>query len=566
MIRPTQSPASAGAASAVSGSAVASTSPIVGPAGIDAALFAVSAPVGAAAPAAEEVVRFAQALAAVRAGQLVAPAVAPSVVPAEAAGPPVTDAQQAPVVPAKSVSPEHGLFLTPSWLRSRIEVSDATTAGPPAKGDEVRVPAPRRAAVTPALAVFGAPPWLKAPADTPVPLPSVTQAPPVPMGVVPKPGVAATADPVADQVDASGPTSRPVRAGNLPPDLIPATSPLPARPVFSGERDDFRPTSPPGVPGVAPRRAASPSLPAAADRTGTDLPVPPAMMSVVMPAAPRDTEAFTPDPAASVVAGSFSPAGRPRLPMPSIPSLRGGASADPAEPGADGREEVVGSAPSSALPPGRGDGSGRGSAPLETPANGFSLADTAAPSSKGSAFGTHEDADRGSGSLAMEAPPADRPTVDAASAMPFGPAAPERGAQTEVRSIPVDVAAPHWPKAVAAELVMLGHQKVESATLRLSPEHLGHIEVHIHLDAKVINLTFGAAHAETRSALEHALPQLRDGFAQAGLTLGEATVQQQMRQESQNDTVVQRRDSGMPDEVVTKSEQRQALSLVDEYA
>ena len=166
----------------------------------------------------------------------------------------------------------------------------------------------------------------------------------------------------------------------------------------------------------------------------------------------------------------------------------------------------------------------------------------------------------------LATPPADRPTVDGSSVMPFASQAPERSVPTEVRSIPVDVTAPHWPKAVAAELVMLGHQKVESATLRLSPEHLGQIEVHIHLEAKVINLTFGAAHAETRSALEHALPQLRDGFAQAGLTLGEATVQQQMRQESQNDTVVHRRDSGSPDEVITKSEQRQALSLVDEYA
>ena len=84
-------------------------------------------------------------------------------------------------------------------------------------------------------------------------------------------------------------------------------------------------------------------------------------------------------------------------------------------------------------------------------------------------------------------------------------------------------------------------------------------------EARVVTLTFSAAHSDTRAALEQALPQLRDGFANAGLTLGQATVQQQMRQPSQNDTGAPKSDVVAADDVIGKSETRRVLSLVDEY-
>jgi flagellar hook-length control protein FliK len=287
---------------------------------------------------------------------------------------------------------------------------------------------------------------------------------------------------------------------------------------------------------------------------------------VTGPADAQDAESAAPGIATESTAGAKSPAHGSRTPLPSFLSAH-----------VQGAFDSVGSIDGAgAEPPGRSSEvpgqAGSRAAPAATPdvtefkGDGRVDSDPTTPPISDGPAATNQDANPANGPAAMGSQPAVRPHVDPASTLPFGPATPDRAPSVEIRSIPVDVGAPQWPKAVAAELVMLGHQKVESATLRLSPEHLGHIEVQIHLEAKVINLTFGAAHAETRNALEHALPQLRDGFAQAGLTLGEATVQQQMRQESQNDTVMRPPESGVTDEVIAKSEYRQSLSLIDEYA
>ena len=91
-----------------------------------------------------------------------------------------------------------------------------------------------------------------------------------------------------------------------------------------------------------------------------------------------------------------------------------------------------------------------------------------------------------------------------------------------------------WPQAIAAQLLMLSDQKIQAATLRLSPEHLGPVEIRIDLQDSRVNVSFTAAHVETRAALEQSLPQLREVFAGAGLTLGQATIHQQTRRESQN--------------------------------
>jgi flagellar hook-length control protein FliK len=134
------------------------------------------------------------------------------------------------------------------------------------------------------------------------------------------------------------------------------------------------------------------------------------------------------------------------------------------------------------------------------------------------------------------------------------------------RTVGEDLRSAHWAKAVASHLVELSHDQVDNATLRLSPEHLGPIEVHIHLQDNVVNLNFGATHADTRSTLEQALPTLREAFAGAGLSLGQATVQQEMRQGSQDRQVMAQGTVGAADELSVNSEVRRALSLVDEYA
>jgi flagellar hook-length control protein FliK len=134
------------------------------------------------------------------------------------------------------------------------------------------------------------------------------------------------------------------------------------------------------------------------------------------------------------------------------------------------------------------------------------------------------------------------------------------------RVIHVPVRDPAWPQAVAAEIRFLTDQKIEAATLRLSPEHLGPVEVRIDVHDNNVSVSFGVTHGDTQAALEQALPRLREMFAAAGLNLGQASVQQEARRGSQHGSsaaaagagAANERDGGASGAV-------RAVGLVDEY-
>ena len=81
-----------------------------------------------------------------------------------------------------------------------------------------------------------------------------------------------------------------------------------------------------------------------------------------------------------------------------------------------------------------------------------------------------------------------------------------------------------WADELGGKITWMAKQGIESASLRLSPEHLGPVEVHISVHDGATSVTFGAAQADTRTALEQALPRLREMFANQGLTLADAGV------------------------------------------
>jgi flagellar hook-length control protein FliK len=96
-----------------------------------------------------------------------------------------------------------------------------------------------------------------------------------------------------------------------------------------------------------------------------------------------------------------------------------------------------------------------------------------------------------------------------------------------IGTLATPVTARGWPDALAAQIQWMAGRQIHSATLRLSPEHLGPLEIRIDLMRSQINVSFSAHHADTRDALAQAVPRLRELFGASGLTLGEATVQQQ---------------------------------------
>lgn len=77
-----------------------------------------------------------------------------------------------------------------------------------------------------------------------------------------------------------------------------------------------------------------------------------------------------------------------------------------------------------------------------------------------------------------------------------------------------------------SRIAWLADQKVGHAEIRVSPDHLGTIDVRLQLDGNRVNAEFHSTQAEVRHALESSLPRLRDMLGQQGLQLGHADVGQ----------------------------------------
>ncbi len=80
---------------------------------------------------------------------------------------------------------------------------------------------------------------------------------------------------------------------------------------------------------------------------------------------------------------------------------------------------------------------------------------------------------------------------------------------------------------VGDKITWMANQGVQSASLQVTPEHLGPVEVRISVQDGSASVTFNAVHPDTRAALEQALPRLREMFATQGLTLSDASVSHQ---------------------------------------
>ncbi len=103
-------------------------------------------------------------------------------------------------------------------------------------------------------------------------------------------------------------------------------------------------------------------------------------------------------------------------------------------------------------------------------------------------------------------------------------AMPTHAAAGEAARLSVPVGTEGWTEELGARLTWMTHQGVQSATLQLSPEHLGPLQVSISVQHGEASVWFGAAHADTRQALEQAMPQLRQMLSGQGLTLTDSGV------------------------------------------
>jgi flagellar hook-length control protein FliK len=131
---------------------------------------------------------------------------------------------------------------------------------------------------------------------------------------------------------------------------------------------------------------------------------------------------------------------------------------------------------------------------------------------------------------------------------------------------PVGTAA--WADEIGARVVMMSESGNHSASLKLSPEHLGPLEINITVRDDKASVWFGAAHADTRAAIETALPRLREMFASQGLSLADAGVFREPPREQQPVVKNATGSTGQGDatEEVAAVSARARLGLVDAYA
>lgn len=98
------------------------------------------------------------------------------------------------------------------------------------------------------------------------------------------------------------------------------------------------------------------------------------------------------------------------------------------------------------------------------------------------------------------------------------------GDQISDGSLRSPLGTPAWRDELGTQLTWMANSGRDAASLRLSPDHLGPLEVRISVRDGTASVWFGAANADTRSALEQSLPRLREMFASQGLVLADAGV------------------------------------------
>ncbi|MGR2737484.1 flagellar hook-length control protein FliK [Billgrantia sp. Q4P2] len=139
-------------------------------------------------------------------------------------------------------------------------------------------------------------------------------------------------------------------------------------------------------------------------------------------------------------------------------------------------------------------------------------------------------ADASRGGFVPESAPLAPPSASTA-ALANAPAQTTPFAQT---SLAAPVQSPAWPSQLGQQLVQFARQGGErQVEMRLNPAELGPLSVTLKMTEQGAQAQFLSAHAQVRQVLEQAIPQLREALAEQGISLGETSVGEQHRQDTQ---------------------------------
>lgn len=132
----------------------------------------------------------------------------------------------------------------------------------------------------------------------------------------------------------------------------------------------------------------------------------------------------------------------------------------------------------------------------------------------------------------------DAPSDASASVWASAPVAVSRSmvtVETASRTLGAAVGSEQWSNGLNQQVLSLHQRGEKQVELQLNPADLGPLSISLQLDGNTTQAQFSCAHASVRSAVEQAMPQLREALASQGITLGEASVSDQPSQQPQGD-------------------------------
>ncbi len=113
------------------------------------------------------------------------------------------------------------------------------------------------------------------------------------------------------------------------------------------------------------------------------------------------------------------------------------------------------------------------------------------------------------------------------------PVDPTASVLTQTKSLDIPVGAKQWSEGVGERIQWMMNKGIDQAQIRLSPQHLGPLEIRVSMLNDQANVSIMAQHAVTREALENSLPRLREMLQESNLTLGSMDVGQREAPEQQ---------------------------------
>ena len=134
--------------------------------------------------------------------------------------------------------------------------------------------------------------------------------------------------------------------------------------------------------------------------------------------------------------------------------------------------------------------------------------------------------------------------------------------------IDTPVGARGWDAEVGQKVVWMVNRSESRAELTLTPPQMGKVDVTLTMNGEQTNASFVAASPAAREALEQALPRLREILADAGITLGQASVNAESPRNGREQETVEARGETRRGEAPAAASQwaRRGNGLVDTFA